>query len=378
MVFTLEALQAFWGDCLLVHAGDPPQLVVIDGGPSATYAASLKPRLDQLRAARGGDDPLGIDLLVVSHIDGDHIQGVIRLADELVTAGDAGQAAPYAVRTLWNNTFDDVLGNRAQELADAAARGQLAGADHDVEAVIASVPEGRTLRDLAARLGWPVNRPVGGLVTVDRSPAPLEVTSGVSLTVVAPAQPQLDALYDEWERWLEKAKLDPLQPASITDTSVFNRSSIVLLLEAGGKRMLLTGDARGDHVTAGLERIGAAKDGVTTVDLLKLPHHGSARNVDAGFFEAVRAEHYVISANGRFSNPDRETLDMLARVRSDDDWVLHLTNADGQRPDGSTLGALLQAWQDGLRAQGRNVQVRTRAEGELGVRIDLADPLPGA
>jgi hypothetical protein len=368
MVFTLEALQAFWGDCLLVHAGE--KLLLIDGGPSATYAASLKPRLDELRAQRG--TPLELDLLLVSHIDGDHIQGIIRLADELATPG---REQDVLVRTLWNNTFDDVLGNRAQELADAAARGQLDGAEHDVAAVIASVPEGRTLRDLAARLGWPVNRPVGGLVTVDRAPAALDVGDGLTLTVVAPAQPQLDALYEEWERWLEKAARDPLSPASITDTSVFNRSSIVLLLEAAGKRMLLCGDARGDHVSAGLERIGAAVDGVTTVDLLKLPHHGSARNVDDAFFEAVRATHYVISANGRFSNPDRETLDMLARVRSDDDWVLHLTNADGTRPDGTTVAALLAEWQDGLRSQGRHVEVRARADDSLGVRIDLADPL---
>jgi beta-lactamase superfamily II metal-dependent hydrolase len=374
MVFTLEALQAFWGDCLIVHAGPAadPRLLLIDGGPTATYETSLKPRLEELRAARGGG-PLTLDMVLVSHIDGDHIQGIIRLA----AAQIAGQEPAVNVRTLWHNAFDDVLGNRAPELEDANQRGQLHGAHHDVEAVIASVPEGRVLRDQSSKLRWKLNRPVGGLVTVERAAGPVAVADQVEMTVVAPAQPQLEALYKTWERWLEDAKLDPLQPAAVTDSSVFNRSSIVLLLKGGERTMLLTGDARGDHITAGLDRIGASREGVTEVDLLKLPHHGSVRNIDEEFFQRVRARHYVISANGRFGNPDQATLDLLPRVRTDDDWVLHLTNGDGTGPDGSSLKERLAAWLAPLRAQGRRFEVRTRADGEHGVRIDLGEPLPG-
>ncbi len=373
MVFTLEALQAFWGDCLIVHAGpaEDPRLLLIDGGPTATYATSLEPRLKELRDARGGG-PLTLDMVLVSHIDGDHIQGLIRLAAAQIAAGEP----TVKVRTLWHNAFDDVLGNRAQELEEANGRGQLEGAEHDVEAVIASVPEGRVLRDLASTLRWKINRPVGGHVTVERAAGPVPVADQVEMTVVAPAQPQLDALYKTWERWLTDAKLDPVQPAAVTDSSVFNRSSIVLLLKGGERTMLLTGDARGDHIPAGLDRIGVARDGVTEVDLLKLPHHGSVRNVDEEFFERVRARHYVISANGRFGNPDQATLDLLPRVRTDDDWVLHLTNGDGTGPDGSSLKERLATWLEGLRAQGRRFEVRTRAEEEPSVRIDLGEPLP--
>jgi hypothetical protein len=313
---------------------------------------------------------------MVSHIDDDHIHGLTDMGGAMVELSEDHQPQPYELGGLWHNAFDDVLGNRAQELEAANDRGQLDGADHDVEAVIASVPEGRVLRDHAVKLGWKVNRPVDGLVTVERAAAPVEVADQVELTVVAPAQPQLDALYKTWERWLTNAKLDPAQPAAVTDSSVFNRSSIVLLLKGGERTMLLTGDARGDHVTAGLDRIGASHNGVTEVDLLKLPHHGSVRNIDEEFFERVRARHYVISANGRFGNPDQATLDMLPRVRTDDDWVLHLTNGDGTGPDGSSLKDRLATWLEALRAQGRRFEVRTRAEDEHGVRIDLGEPLP--
>jgi hypothetical protein len=82
------------------------------------------------------------------------------------------------------------------------------------------VPEGRVLRDHASKLRWKLNRPVGGLVTVERAAGSVEVAEQVELTVVAPAQPQLDKLYETWERWLSKAKLDPAQPAAVTDSTV--------------------------------------------------------------------------------------------------------------------------------------------------------------
>ena len=43
---------------------------------------------------------------------------------------------------------------------------------------------------------------------------------------------------------------------SLTDESVANLSSIVLLAERDGRTALLTGDARSDFVVKGLEEIG--------------------------------------------------------------------------------------------------------------------------
>ena len=44
--------------------------------------------------------------------------------------------------------------------------------------------------------------------------------------------------------------------AAYLDRSVFNLSSIVILAEFKRKRMLLTGDARGDDILAGLRSSG--------------------------------------------------------------------------------------------------------------------------
>ena len=80
--------------------------------------------------------------------------------------------------------------------------------------------------------------------------------------------------------------------------------------------MLLTGDARGDKILEGLELAGllAARQDAQ-VDLLKVPHHGSANNMETIFFERMPADHYVFSGDGEHGNPERETLEMLLDAR---------------------------------------------------------------
>ena len=353
MVFSLEALQAFQGDSLLLYAGD--KLCLIDGGPGQTWAKSLRPRLEELRAARApGGGPLRIDLAMVSHIDDDHINGLTDFGGAMVELDEDSQPLPYEVGGLWHNAFDDVLGNRASELP--AAPGP----------VVASVGQGRLLRDQAIRLGGRATSPSTG--SWSRRGRCRSATR--RLTVVAPAAPALADLDAKWEDVLRK-KAEKGQVAEYDDRSVFNLSSIVVLAEAGGKSMLLCGDARGDHVLTGLESAGRlAAGGTLALDILKLPHHGSIRNVDTDFFARLPARHYVISANGRDGNPESATLEAIAASRADDDFTIHLTNHDGK----DDLAARLDAFVAARDAAGRTYRVAFREEGSLGLRIDLGDP----
>src|SRR5262249_26061578 len=141
------------------------------------------------------------------------------------------------------------------------------------------------------------------------------VTFGpLTLAVVGPNKANLKALRAEWLEWLaraaEKIGADP-STAVMVDRSIPNLSSIVLLAICEGKTVLLTGDARGDHILAGLTTAKIAKRGKLHVDVLKVQHHGSARNASRDFFQAVTADTYVVSANGRDGNPDLDTLQWI-------------------------------------------------------------------
>jgi beta-lactamase superfamily II metal-dependent hydrolase len=382
MIFSLEALQAFHGDSLLVHAGTEaePVLLLVDGGPSRTWETSLQPRLEELRAQRTGDGALQIDLAMVSHIDSDHVAGMVDFAGELVTEQQDSRPLRYEVATLWHNSFDDVLGNDADDLRAAALEALTVPLDDRVAdevraaglAVVASVAEGRELRDQAATLGWSINEPFDGPVVLPKDGVRTITLGPLKLTVVCPHAAQLEKLHDEWDKWLRKHPAAGAAPAAAQpsrDTSPYNLSSIVVLAECEGKRMLLTGDARDDHVLAGLDETAIAKDGKTHVDILKLPHHGSIRNMNADFFARVTADHYVISADGRHGNPETRTLELIAESRADDDFEIHLTNRVGTDDLEARLDAFLAAKQKSGRAYG----VSFRAADALSLRIDLLD-----
>jgi hypothetical protein len=146
-------------------------------------------------------------------------------------------------------------------------------------------------------------------------------------------QPELEALHKKHEEWLRELKKKGKSPAetlaAYVDKSVPNLSSIVVLAEFGGKRMLLTGDARGDKIIQGLQLarlLGPGKNSKIEVDLLKVPHHGSSNNLKTDFFERVVAKHYVFSGDGEHGNPERESMEMLLAARGEDaDFTIHFT-----------------------------------------------------
>jgi beta-lactamase superfamily II metal-dependent hydrolase len=99
------------------------------------------------------------------------------------------------------------------------------------------------------------------------------------------------------------------------DLSVPNLSSIMFLAKADGRTMLMTGDGRSDQILEGLARAGLLDGaGRLNLDVLKLPHHGSDRNITKTFFSKVTADTYIASANGKHGNPDLATLIWLVEA----------------------------------------------------------------
>lgn len=347
MRFGLEVLRARKGDCLIVHFGgdDHPRQMLVDGGPSGVYEPQLRPRLEHLRSERAQDeqDALAIDVLMVSHVDDDHIRGILELARELRHQKESKQPLLFKIRSLLHNSFDDLLGTTPTELeasvrfGTAALDGTIDVAsvdDLDVAGVLASIPQGHKLREDAQFLGWKVNREFNGkLAVADSSGNIVRLDGGLELAMVGPLQPELAALQEAHDKWLkERAKAKATRAesalAAFVDKSIPNLSSLVVLARSSQRTMLLTGDARGDKILKGLQvtgLMGPSADATFHVDILKVPHHGSANNMEAAFFRRVTADHYVFSGNGEHGNPDRETLEMLFEARGNDAFELHFT-----------------------------------------------------
>jgi hypothetical protein len=336
MLFSLEALQANQGDCLILHFGEAksPQFAVIDGGPATIYKNVLKKRLAQLASKFGKEDTLPIALAMVSHIDSDHITGILDwLVDEGKSSGTKCQIGDF-----WFNSFSDALNHIPQELRTVslgdtpamqiASIGK-AGGDGHLGMIVASVDQGRRLRDFLDQKNIQVNGGRNGLL-IAKGKSTAGVFDDLKLTVVSPNDSLLKGLYDEWQKELKKPKAK-MNTAAYVDRSVTNLSSIVVVAEYKGHKMLLTGDARGDHILAGLRGAKFLENRPLHVDLLKVPHHGSSRDLELEFFKSVTADNYVISADGEYDNPDLDVLCWIAEARGNDDYTLHLTNEKSPR-----------------------------------------------
>lgn len=343
MVFQLEVLPAMEGDCLLLHYGDDgdPRLMLIDGGPGGVYGAHLKPRLEELHAAHAdplAPKPLKIDVLMVSHVDDDHIGGILNMTRDLKATGAPRR---YKVLSLWHNALETLLAGDPGELSSTVAlvKGAAAFDDDGLEAlmpeepeemILASYKQGLDLRSDADLLGWDINAEFGGaFIEAKAGDDPVDMGGGLTLRLVGPLQPEVAKLREEYEKFL-KEKASAVKPASLLaafeDESVTNLSSIVALATLDGRSLLLTGDARGDKVLKGLEEMGLMPAaGPLPVDVLKVPHHGSCRNLAPVFFERIHADHYVFSGNGKHGNPDRETIEMLLDARPGGAFTLHFT-----------------------------------------------------
>lgn len=387
MLFTLEALEAKFGDCLLLHYGPAadPFRILIDGGPHGVYEETLKPRLEELRTASGDDAAqLFIDLLMISHVDRDHIVGILDLMQDFRGKEADGDPVPYRIVELWHNSFSDAIaGAGAADFSadisplgagiEDAAVSDVDSASHVSRSsalVLASIMQGRRLRKDAEFFRLAVNTGFAeGLIVAGESEGLVKTRDGgLELTILGPRKKRVDRLRKEWKEVLEeKGIVSPAAwnalAADFLDRSVPNLSSIVVLAELGGKTMLLTGDARGDDILKGLGDAGLLEDGKFKVDLFKLPHHGSDRNVSTDFFRAVTADHYVISADGHHGNPDLATLQMLSTARGDDRFTIYFTN----KVDG------LPEFFDAEKAAGKSYSVVFREDPVRSLVVNLGD-----
>jgi hypothetical protein len=113
------------------------------------------------------------------------------------------------------------------------------------------------------------------------------------------------------------------------------------------------------------------------VEILKMPHHGSDRNVDETFLERIRGRSYLFSGNGEHGNPERKTVEMLLEAQPDADMNLYFTypfdEVDTER-EREHKGA---AWSDDVHALGKLIDnaragITVHVAGEEGIEVASA------
>lgn len=311
MTFRMTMLPALDGDCVLLSWGREPDLhhVLVDLGRGVTYRA-IRDRLDNLRA---------VELLVISHVDADHIAGTLPLVREA--------NPPLRPKRVWFNGRPQLAAARNREPIHEPLGAR----------------QGEKLSRGIVQHGWPWNESFASeIVSTDSAEAraPIRLDGGLSLRLLSPNDEKLVALLPEWDRELEKAGIRPFDPdeeaapeigprfeplSGIPDVRALaetpyepdeteaNGSSIAFLAEFEGKRVLLAADAHAETLEAAIRAPADAEGGRLRIDLLKVSHHGSRANTSPSLLKLLDCQRFAFSTDGsrRHNHPNAETIARL-------------------------------------------------------------------
>lgn len=366
----LTVFQSDKGDCLLLASGDGNHHMLIDGGMRSSYKKFVAPALADLA---GEQHPL--DVVYVSHIDRDHISGVLQLLDDIVawrvhdfqinhgnpTHPAPGIGTPPSIRGIWHNGFGELVPADNMDLGEmlTASAAMLSSSPnlslrelaYEHRELAASVPEAIKLshRIDGSQLGIPLNAEFGGklaFVRSDESPASISLGT-LNIFVIGPFERDLEKLREEWGEWLRERQADvaKLQKQAIRDAERLgtndlkslmtlrsaqklgdrskvtppNLASLMLLVEERGKTLLLTGDGHWKAILDGLHfQQKLDEEGRIHVNVLKVQHHGSEHNINEEFVSKVTADHYIFCGNGEHENPNLHVLEVLMDSRIGD------------------------------------------------------------
>ena len=310
-MFKLKFLPATIGDSIWVTYGTESDRhhILIDGGTAGTRQ-HIKKEITALPA-----DRRKLELMVVSHVDKDHINGIRTLLER--------EEIEFEIGDFWYNGFHHLPNPEDEE---------------DDESLGAK--QGEALSEALVDQGIHWNKHFDGqaVVVPDHGALPeFTLPGGMKITLLGPTTEALAELRPDWIREVEEAGMEPgaVQPddrfddddehlgvtdfltaddvADLAETpftgdhSAANGSSIAFLAEVDEKRVLFTADAHADRMLEALERFSPGQP--VHVHLFKISHHGSKGTTNRQLIEKVETTRHVFSTNGSiFKHPDDETV----------------------------------------------------------------------
>ena len=329
----IKMFRAGSGDCILLEFEKADFRILIDGGFVETYQQELRPYLRML--SKKGKH---INLLIISHIDQDHINGIKALLKE-----NENSNSPKIIQIdeVWFNGFrhtevkrdkKDISHYEEAVLRTLANKNSyLKKADGSREI---SYMQGNSVAELLIKNNYHWNTSVKGS-SISTDTIRHKAFGNITFQILNPTQKILNELAEDW-LWMLKAKCkqviisdnslfdDAFEGAYIgehedwlvvkkdisndsenkeynwkllveeddekADTKLSNRSSIAVLISYKGINLLFPGDCA----------IHFFEDRLPDkIDIVKLPHHGSGKNTDKNFIRNTYVSYYLISTNGK-------------------------------------------------------------------------------
>ncbi|ENM3952563.1 MBL fold metallo-hydrolase [Vibrio cholerae] len=334
----IKMYPACQGDAFLISFNNESTNIIIDMGLGKTYTDFIKPDLTALKH-RGSS----IDLLVVTHVDNDHIEGAIKFVKE-----NAGNSEIIEVKEIWHNSYRHLQFSKnakALEYDEITTLKQICYQNNlrteQIGLQNVSIEEGVTLAGLLYAYNYPWNTKLGCNAVIKQNEV-VKIADDVVIRLISPDVNKLEKLAQRWKSKLESEKYGftmnddelfddafeqymkmPELHSNVqdiskndqqlnfgelvnlvgTDNSATNGSSIAFIIEHKKHKLLFLGDAHEDNVYEELTRLNA-NGYELDFELVKVSHHGSNNNISKRLLGLISSKRFLISTNGRHFHPD--------------------------------------------------------------------------
>jgi hypothetical protein len=298
MQSTLKVFKAGLGDALMLSfIGDDGKKhnILIDGGMPGEYNKHLKKEIERINI---NDE--NIDLAVVTHIDLDHIGGILRLFSE--------ESDRSLIKEIWFNS-KKLIAPYINMSHDAYLEVRMLDVPKESKHNLGT-KEGNTLEEIlgATSIRWH-NTPLVSSTT-------LYEMYGAKITILSPNMEKLSKIDKVWPPNLSSKvrdhaeSIDTLSKLDFEeDESPSNGSSIALLIEINNKKYLFLADAHPSIIVSSLKNLNYSKSNKLVVDFVKISHHSSKGNTSPELLEIIDCNNFIISTNGKnHFLPHKETL----------------------------------------------------------------------
>lgn len=308
--YEYEVLKVGDADAILIrhYINGEPFIILIDAG-NASDAAIIKKHLENYY------DSNYIDLAICTHPDSDHKDGFF----DLLQDDDIKIERFWLTDPAQYLDANDIKRYRNEENATKAVR----------KIWQKSTDPNLNLIDLALKKCTRVESVTDG---VEHPILPISIV-GPSDEYYAEVVKIMVANYgiktyedSSKEAYDDAFKIDEDDIKSVIDSeedpSPYNASSLIILYEPGdGKRLLFAGDAN----TTSLQMMLNKYKWLRNVDFLKVPHHGSRRNLNTSIIEDLSPKNSSISAAGNKKHPSGRLVYWLAKYG--DVYSTHICNS---------------------------------------------------
>jgi len=338
------------GDAILIYnSSDDPLAILIDGGYASTYQHHISRDLKKL-----SEQGYSLDLVIATHIDADHISGLLRFFRD---NGSSESPKIIEVKEVWHNSLrslahstladDSRTSDDEDLLVEINRRGYPLPIETTLEPAEISARQGCSLATLllSGEYRWNSGDGTRSINSADTSF--FEFRPDVQLQVLSPSATRLEQLRGWWIRALHRlgytgtigvngtfdAAFEFLcasenihagirgEPTLLSDSvnrsldevyqaddSVTNGSSISVIMEIGAFRLLFLGDSWAEDIEEALQLLPKVTFPIV-FDVIKISHHGSLHNTSAKLLELIDSPVYLISSNGGcHGHPDIEVL----------------------------------------------------------------------